>query len=574
MSKELYYFPELLLLLFTCMVILVVMHKIKLSPVLGYLIAGSAIGQHGFHLIQNTELVDSFAEFGIIFLIFVIGLELTFERIVKMRLHVFGFGSLQIILTTLSLVFFLTKFTKLPSIVACIISVALSLSSTAIVMQVLAENKRQATQVGRLSLSVLLMQDFVVVPLLAILPLLTKQNEHIVSAIWLQVLQALAAIIILTVTGRLFLRPLFSLIGNVKKDELYVMTALLIVLGSSWVTGVVLNSSTAMGAFLAGLLIAETQYRNKIEDSVIPFQGLFMALFFLSVGMSIDMQNIVRNFQQVLLYSFGLIFIKSLIVFILCRSFKFSRGSSIHSGLLLSQASEFAFILFGLAGKNHIISENLEQLLMMVTAFSMAATPLLSIIGTKLEYVLDGKEEVDINLEFKGVSDLSSHVIIAGFGRVGRTVAYMLMQEQIDYVALDNDVDAVKRIRAQGFPVYHGDITDPEVFKSVGIKRAVAVVVTMDSDRSILNKTVRILSTEFKNVEIVVLVDDYRHGKGLRRLGADITVPTTIEVGLQLGGAVLKDLAVPEHEIVSIKEKMRKDHYSLVEEIELFKGTV
>lgn len=567
-----HHLPSILILLITSVFIVVCMNKLKLSPVLGYLIAGTLIGKYGLDLIQDYEYMEMLGEFGVVFLLFVIGLELTFERLVKMRWHVFGFGGAQLCLTTYVLTLILHQIIKTDYIISATIAGALALSSTAIVMQVLSESKRQSTHVGRLSLAVLLMQDLAVVPLLTILPLLSHNTENLLSSIGIAIVKAIAAIISITIAGRLFLRPFFSVIASVKRDDIFVTTALLIVLGSAWVTSK-LGLSTAMGAFIAGLLIAETEYKNRIEDSIMPFQGLFLALFFLTVGMSIDIKFIIENASQIAILSTMILIIKFLIICSICKLFRFSWGAAIHSGLLLSQVGEFAFILFNLIIEYKILNRDTTQLLFMVAAFTMAVTPLLAIIGSKIEDIIGLKQEKDSNQEFQGISDLNNHVIIAGFGRVGRVVAYMLAQEQIDYVAVDSNAVLVKKAKLDGFPLYHGDLTQLDTLKAVGIKRAIAVVLSM-SDKTDINKATKVIAKEYKNLQIIVRVEDYRHAKGAKKLGASATVPTTIETGLQLGGSVLKQLRFPEHEILNIKEKIRKNDYLLIEAIELFKGIV
>ncbi len=564
------YLPDILILLGASVFIVVLLKKLRLSPVLGYLVVGAAIGENGLGLIKDYQYTQYFAEFGVVFLLFVIGLELTFERLIQMRLHVFGFGGLQITLSTIAIVIILKQIFLIKTSIAVMISAALALSSTAIILQVLAESKRQSTQVGRLSLAVLLMQDFAVVPLLAILPLISSAKEDLLMGIGVASLKALVVIILISIAGRLFLRPFFSLIGSAKSEEVYVSTTLLIVLGAAMLTNE-LGLSTAMGAFIAGLLIAETEYRNKVENSIMPFKSLLLGLFFMTVGMSIDINFILNNLSKLFIVSFGLLAIKASIVFILCKLFKFRTGAAVHSGLLLSQGGEFAFVLFGIASQQGIIEQETAQLLFMLVAITMAVTPMLSMLGVFIEDKLDIEQEVDANQEFKGVSDLNGHVIIAGFGRVGRVVAFMLSQEQINYVAVDSNYTLVKQARTRGFPVYHGELSKTDTLRAVGAERAAAVILTMD-DKIDLRKAVKTVSTHYKNLEVIARVEDYREGKGIRRLGADVAVPATIETGLQLGGALLRSLGIVEHEILSTKEKMRKNDYVLVEEIELFSG--
>lgn len=569
---ELGLLPDILILLGVSVVNVVFSRRMKLSPVLGYLIMGAMIGEFGFNLIKHPSYATTISEFGVVFLLFVIGLELTFERLIHMRWFVFGFGGAQLTITSIAFGYLLNQFMGLPLVVAILIGCALALSSTAIVLQVLSESKRQSTQVGRLSLAVLLMQDFAVVPLLAILPILSAagSNQELLGILGLSALKALGAIIAITFLGRVFLRPFLGVIGSAKSEEVYVTTTLLIVLGSALLTSM-LGLSTAMGAFIAGILIAETEYRNRVESNILPFKSLLLGLFFLSVGMSVDFQFILKNITSVIVAALVLVFIKSFIIFVLCKVFKIPMGASIHSSLLLSQGSEFAFILFSLAASQKVLSPDVAQFLLVVVALSMAITPLLSIIGAKIEEKLDWTEEVDKNQEYKGVSDLEGHIIISGFGRVGRVIAYMLSNLQFNYIAVDSNLMLVKKARAKGFPVYHGDLSNTEILRAVGAERARGVILTMN-DKESLRRAVKVISSHYKDLEIITRAEDFRHGKGLRKLGALTAVPSTIETGLQLGGSLLKNLGVAEHDIFGLKETFRKNDYSFTEEIELFSG--
>lgn len=566
------YLPDILILLFVSIANVVLSRRLKLSPVLGYLVLGAFIGEHGFNLIQEPGYAHHISEFGVVFLLFAIGLELTFERLIHMRWFVFGFGGLQMLITSSIFGFVFHKFFAMHTTVAIFIGCALALSSTAIVLQVLSENKMQSTQVGRLALSTLLMQDFAVVPLLAILPILSSSldNSVLLHMLGLSALKALGAIILITIAGRLLLRPFLSVIGSAKSEEVYVTTTLLLVLGTALFTAE-MGLSTAMGAFIAGILIAETEYRNKVWSSILPFKSLLLGLFFLSVGMSIDFHFITANASNVALAAGGLILAKGVIILSLCFLFKIPLGGAMHSALLIAQGSEFAFILFSIAAKQRILAANTAQFLLVVVAMTMALTPLLSIVGAWIESKLDWNEEVDKNQEFKGVSDLSSHIIISGFGRVGRIIAYMLTEMQFNYIAVDSNLTLVKRARSKGFPVYHGDLSDVEVLKAVGTERARCIILTV-TDKESLRKAVKTISSHCRDIEILVRAEDCKHGYGLKKLGATAMVPATIEMGLQMGGFLLKNLGVAEHDIIDLKEIFRKNDYSLTEEVELFSG--
>ena len=564
---EVDYLSSVLILLISSILVVILLHKLKTSPVLGYLIAGAIIKT--YDLIKDPAPAHALAEFGVVFLLFVIGLELSFDRLMKMRLHVFGFGGLQVLITSSTIAFVLNKFFHFSMSVSVVLGAALALSSTAIVLQVLSDTGRQSSQLGRLSLSMLLMQDFTVVPLLAVLPLLGSNKEDIMQIIGISGLKALGVIIVITIFGRLFLRPFFSLVASAKTDEVYVTTALLIVLGTAWITSM-LGLSLAMGAFIAGILIAETEYRNRIENSIHPFQGLFMGLFFLSIGMSIEINFIIYEFKNVVLATLALICIKGSIIFLLCKIFRLRWGVAIHSSLLLSQGSEFAFILFNMASSRGIIDSKISEFFLMVVALSMAVTPLLSMIGAWIEDRIDTKEKLDSNREFKGVSDLSNHVIIAGFGRVGRIVAYMLQREQVSYVVIESNARAARKAKKQGFPVFQGEVSDDDILQALGIKRAKAIILTMH-DKVTLRKTTKRVFVHYKNAMVISRAEDYKHSKDIRKLGAENAIPERIEVGLQLGGIALEGLNIIEHNILAIKKDIRKNNYYKIEENELFK---
>ncbi len=561
------YLQEILLLLGSGVATLIVMLKLRLSPVLGYLIVGATIAH--YDLLHDVEYTKAISEYGVIFLLFVIGLSLSFEKLNRMRLYVFGFGGMQISLTAICIAFVLYKHFHESITVALIIGIILSFSSTAIVIQILNETKSVTTRVGSLSISALLMQDCVVVPLLVAIPLLASTNSasKMTGMLWDVELKAIAIVTICIVIGRTLLRPFFLLIKSLNRDETYVNVALFIVIGAAWITEIN-GLSTAMGAFLAGLLIAETEYRGKIEESIMPFQGLFLALFFISTGMCIDVNYIVSNFQKVIILSFLLMFIKACIIFGLCKLFKFSNSKSINAALLLCQCSEFAFVSFGIATKQGLISNELSQLFFMIVSFTMALTPLLASIGRKMEYKNENESMMDNTDEFKGVSELEKHVIIAGFGRVGKVVAFMLEQKGVDYVAVDSNIALVKKARMEGYQIYHGDMTSYEVMKALGAERASLLILSMD-DISSLRKAIKKIKPNFKHKLIITRVEDCSQGNEVRKLGATISIPTTTEVGIRLGTEALLHMDIPEHKIVTIIDKMRKNHYELTENIEL-----
>lgn len=557
---------DIIILLSAAVFIVIAFWKMNISPVLGYFVAGALIGSHGFNLINSAEAMDNFAEFGVVFLLFIIGLELTFERLIAMRRHVFGFGSLQVIVTMIAIWCIALAF-GVSINMAAVIGGGLALSSTAIVLQVLQEKGSKASQVGRLSIAVLLMQDFAVVPLIVLVPLLTGNSEHsLISSLAGSLVQAAIALVLIFVTGRLLLRPLFSVIAKMESNEIFISTTLLIILGSAFITEQ-FHLSMALGAFVAGLLVAETEHRNSVEHAVLPFKDLFLGLFFMTVGMSIDIDLLLNKLPLVTLLSIILIILKTSIIYTLCRFFGFRSAPAIQAGLLLAQGGEFAFILFRLADELDVLSSEIAQVLMMVTTVTMAFTPLLSGIG---DWVANSFSTEKIILDDEAIEtdtqDLHNHVIVAGFGRVGYMVTKMLTAEHLSYVVVDIQSKIVKEGKNDSFPIYLGDATRYEILKSVGIERAQALVVSIKNEVTI-KKIVSLVATNFPNVNIIIRLPDLNNVEVYKDLGASKVIPETSEIGLQLGGAALSLSGISESGVTSLKGKFRKGNYSMLKDL-------
>ncbi|WP_341815664.1 MULTISPECIES: monovalent cation:proton antiporter-2 (CPA2) family protein [unclassified Wolbachia] len=557
---------DIIILLSAAVFIVIAFWKMNISPVLGYFVAGALIGSHGFNLINSAEAMDNFAEFGVVFLLFIIGLELTFERLIAMRRHVFGFGSLQVIVTMIAIWCIALAF-GVSINMAAVIGGGLALSSTAIVLQVLQEKGSQASQVGRLSIAVLLMQDFAVVPLIVLVPLLTGNSEHsLISSLAGSLVQAAIALVLIFVTGRLLLRPLFSVIAKMESNEIFISTTLLIILGSAFITEQ-FHLSMALGAFVAGLLVAETEHRNSVEHAVLPFKDLFLGLFFMTVGMSIDIDLLLNKLPLVTLLSIILIILKTSIIYTLCRFFGFRSAPAIQAGLLLAQGGEFAFILFRLADELDVLSSEIAQVLMMVTTVTMAFTPLLSGIG---DWIANSFSTEKIILDDEAIEtdtqDLHNHVIVAGFGRVGYMVTKMLTAEHLSYVVVDIQSKIVKEGKNDSFPIYLGDATRYEILKSVGIERAQALVVSIKNEVTI-KKIVSLVATNFPHVNIIIRLPDLNNVEVYKDLGASKVIPETSEIGLQLGGAALSLSGISESGVTSLKGKFRKGNYSMLKDL-------
>jgi CPA2 family monovalent cation:H+ antiporter-2 len=567
MISDAQYLFVVISLLMAAVIIVTTFRAVKISPVLGYFVAGAVIGKHGLSLISAGKGLEIFAEFGIVFLLFVIGLELTLDRLMSMRKYVFGFGTLQIVITSSSLLAIFHYLFHIPIKPSIIIGGGLALSSTAIVIQVLFERSLNSTQVGRLSIGTLLMQDFAVVPLLVLLPMLDSSSDKssaITYSILLALGKAVLALLIIFTVGRLLLKPFFRMIAGSKSDELFIAATLLIVLGAAYITET-LQLSMALGAFIAGLMVAETEYAHDVEDVVLPFKGLLLGLFFMTVGMSIDFHLLLEHIYQIIAYAFVIIFVKCIIIYTLARMFKFNGKSAIQAGLLLAQGSEFAFILFGLAESHGIMADDLSQIMMMTTTFTMAMTPLLAIFG---EYIANmGEDDIaDPNKYIlQETNDLANHVIIVGFGNTGKILANILISEYIYYVAIDINPAIVTQEKNNGYVVYKGDGTKLDIFNSVGISRAANVVIALPNMVT-AKKVAELVKKNYPNVPITAKSYDLEDVSELLASGMDFVIPESYEVGIMLASSVMSGLGFSESEIESSQSRLRFSKYKLIRE--------
>ncbi len=556
-----------IMLIATAVFIVAIFNRLNLSPVLGYLVAGALIGDNGLKVVTYDQ-TTLLGEMGIVFLLFAIGLELSIERLKAMRRYVFGLGSLQVAITGLIIVSAVILITE-DNNAAIIISGGLALSSTAIVMQVITETKSQSMQVGRIALAILLLQDFIVVPLLVLVPILGNGEaiESLPYIIGNSFLKAIFVLIVIFIAGRLFLRPLFSFISSDSSEtsELPIAVTLLVVLTASWATEH-FGLSLALGAFVSGILVAETDFRGTAEESIYPFKSLLLGLFFMSVGMKIDVVEMYAEITTIITFCISLILLKAAIITGLCILFGFNRGVAVHAGLLLSQGGEFAFILFGLGKEYGILEEGISNILLLVVTCSMALTPLLALIGQKFaERIEKGLGKTPNQIIEYGARDLANHVIIAGFGRVGKMVATVLATEGVNYIALDVNDNIVSEEVSNGLPVFKGDASQIATLKALGADRALTMVITVNNEVTI-KKISKLIKNKFSNLEVVARAKDLKNSTDLYNIGVNTIIPQDCEMGLQLGSAALKSVGISEYVIGRIKGQFRAGNYILVKE--------
>lgn len=555
---------DVLIFLLAAVVVVPVFHRLRTNAILGYLAAGMIIGPHGFSLIGDTESAHTLAEFGVIFLLFMIGLELSLERLFNMRKYVFGLGLMQVLVTG-AVIAGIAIIAGVDAKAAVIIAGALALSSTAFVLQLLMDRAEKATSYGHAAFAVLLLQDLAVVPLLIMVTVLSQEGTSFVVAFGLSMLQAAVALVVAIWAGRILFRPVFHLISAARSAELFVAMTLLSVLGMGWLLSLA-GLSMALGAFLAGLLLGETEYRHQIEADIKPFRGLLLGLFFMTIGMTIDAMFILENAGVILLLVLALIAGKTLITGTLCRLFSIPATTAVRVGLTLAQGGEFGFVLFGAAGALGLISFDLVQIFLAVIAISMAVTPGLVLLGDRLSKVFEAPDKYAVGTMEPGIASSEKYVLIAGFGRVGQTISKVLMDGGIPYVAIDLDHDRVAECRAKGMEVFFGNAYQLSVLKAAGAEDAAAIVVTLDQTVA-TSRIVSELRNTFPDVEIFVRARDMQHLAALKTEGATATVPETAEASLQLGAIVVNALGVSDDLAATIVQNYRDNDYERLEDI-------
>ncbi len=531
-----------------------VVKRLRISPILGFLLIGLAVGPHGlatveedqawlrYLLITDVAGVRALAELGIVFLLFMIGLKLSLERLWGMRRLVFGMGSAQIVLT--GLVIGSIAWTFGNSVEASVLlGSCLALSSTAVVMQLLIEQGRFGTAVGRGSFAILLAQDIAVVPILVLVGTFGAHTGG--SLLWelgLALGEALLAVLVILGVGRLMVRPIFRFVGA-DSPELFMAVTLLAIIATAAATHAA-GLSAALGAFLAGLLLAECEYRHEIEINIEPFKGLLLGLFFMSVSMGIDLSGILIDPGWITLSIIGLFVIKTLMTTGLARLFGFSWGHATEMGLLLGQGGEFAFVVVGLALGFGLLPEPTAQFMLIVVGATMFLTPLVARLARSVGGAIRAHERTTADEGVDVASDLTGHVIIVGYGRTGQLLARLLDRQQIAHVALDLDAARVSGLRAQGAPIYLGDASRTAMLGKMRLSHAAALAVCTD-DPGATEQVLQAACRLAPDVPIVARARDNAHATSLLALGATRVVPEVLESGLQLGHVMLEQVGLP-----------------------------
>jgi CPA2 family monovalent cation:H+ antiporter-2 len=567
-------YSDALVVLGTAGVLIPLFKKWGVSPVLAYLAAGAILGPYGlgsfthhFHplywfTITNSNNVSGIAELGIVFLLFVIGLELSLQRLAEMRRLVAGFGGLQVLLSA-ALISSVLATLGLSLQAAVILGASLSLSSTAIVLEILNRQHSMSTPLGKAVFAALLAQDIAAIPILVFVSVgVPGAGTSVAADLFKALFQAVIAVGIIVVSGRYLLRPLFRLVAAAHSTELFIATVLFVIVG----TGVVAHQaglSMALGSFIAGLLLAETEFRKAIQASIEPFQGLLLGVFFFTVGMRVDVREIFQEPLLLLACVASLIVAKSIVVTLLARMFGLPWQAAFEAGMLLGPGGEFAFVIIGLATDISLIDHHIAGLSLAATSVSMAATPVLSFAARQIAHKLSAKEPVDVELTISPVGQ-SRCAIVVGYGRVGKVVSSALRNHHVSYIAADCDPEAVIADRRAGHEVYFGDATDPEFLKVCGIDDAAGVIITINARQSI-DEIVSYVRSIRPDISIIARARDADHACHLYAIGATEAVPETVEASLQLSQSALIGMGIENASAQASVQAMRAEFHHALE---------
>ena len=561
---------EILLFLVLAGVLIPLLQRLRVNQVVGFLAAGVALGPFGLGLwaerlpwlghftFPKLEGVVVLAELGVLFLMFMIGLELSLERLWALRRWVFGAGVAQLAASALAIGAVAWAFGN-PWPVAAVLGGVLALSSTAVALQLLIERRQLGTPLGQACFSVLMMQDLAVVPLLVLVGVLAEVQRatgadglagfgQATGLVLGALAKAAVAVVAIAWVGRRLVRPLFRALARDRQPDVFMALTLLATLSIAGLTAAA-GLSMALGALLAGLLLSETEFRHEVEVTIEPFRGLLMGLFFMSVGMGIDVREIAAAPLLVPASVVGLFAIKAAVLWVVLRAGGLSPGRSIEGGLLLGQGGEFAFIVVGVATLQGLLPAPVGQFMLLVVALSLAATPFAARVGHALGERIDRLRQAGARPEEPGDAPagdaLAGHVVIAGFGRVGEAIAGLLEARGVRWVALETDAARVTDRRAHGAPVWFGNATRVELLARLHADRAAAIVLTMDQPASALH-ALRAIRREYPTVTVVARSRDEAHAAVLRDEGATVVIPETLEASLQMSAVVLQAAGLPE----------------------------
>ncbi len=561
-----------LLYLLAAVLGVVACRSLRLPPMMGYLAAGILIGPHALALTQNSEGVRHLGEFGVVFLMFTIGLEFNLPKLRAMRQHVFGLGLLQVLASMLVFTACLLLLARLGGVwdigwqTALALGGTLTMSSTAIVVKLMSERGELESEHGRRVLGILLFQDLAVVPLLVLIPALGSSPDKLLLALGLALLKAVVLVGVLLVGGQRVMRWWLTLVARRKSDELFMLNLLLVTLGLAWMTELA-GLSLALGAFIAGVLVSETEYRHQVGTDIRPFHDVLLGLFFITVGMMLDWHVLLEHWALVLVLLAAPLIIKTIIITALARGLGTTTGVALRTALYVAQAGEFGFVLLSLMQTHELVAPALMNPVLAAMVLSMLATPFLIQYSNRIVMKLVASDWMQQSLQVTSIArqsiNTTGHVLICGYGRCGQNLARMLEREGIAYMALDLDPDRVRQAAAAGNSVVFGDATRVQALKAAGLGRAAALAITYLDTPSAL-KVLANARAHAPQVPVVVRTDDDTHLEKLQAAGATEVVPEAIEGSLMLAGHALALVGVPMRRVLRLVQDQREQRYSLL----------
>lgn len=557
------YLIDIIILLSAAILIVPIFQFLGVGAISGFLVAGIALGPSGLGYIQDYDEIARFAELGVIFLLFVIGIEINPSRFWKMRKFVLGLGTLQVLITGGLITVITHLLLGVNWELSLLIGLALALSSTAFVLQLLTERKALSSKYGKPALAVLLLQDLAVVPLLAFVSFLNNPDLSIFEDVLFALGEAVVILILIIAVARYILNPILNILARFGSPEIFTASALLLVLGSAQAMELI-GLSMAMGAFIAGLLIADSLYRHEIMAEVLPFRGLLLGLFFMSMGMSLNISVFLDNVEWFLGATLALIAIKFFTLWPLAKAFGVKKKPAMSVALLLAQSGEFALILFALAKSIGLLEEALFQQLLILVLLSMFATPLLDYLANRV-FISSIKNKGIVSQNITAKKQSEQPAILAGYGRMGHRIGHILELMNIRYVAIDIDPDVVTRERLNGKPVYCGDVQQLDVLKGFGAENAPFVIVSID-DVEVAELVVSSLHTQFPEVPIFARGHDLATCRDLKVKGAHFTASETLEASAELARKALLHNGAEEPEVNIVLNQFRKDYYGRIKQ--------
>lgn len=541
---ETHFIQEIVILIGAAVLAVPLCQALRMGSVLGYLFAGLVVGPFGLKLVSDVGAIKAIAELGIVFLLFVIGLELPVERLKRIGLATYGLGGLQILVTSvvIGLVAWLLDFNI---VAAAVIGGALALSSTAIVIETLRKRQQTRSAMGRIAVAILLLQDLAVSPLLVVIEVTGQSvtqslDANLASQLGLAAVKAVVAIGIIMIAGRLLLSPLLRIVAGARSPELFVASVLLVALGTSFFTEQA-GLSLAFGAFLAGMLLAETEYRHQVAADIEPFRGILLGLFFMTVGMSIDLLFAVDRILIVLALVIALMVGKGALIYGLGRAFGVEKWRALRVGAHLCQGGEFGFVLFALAAENGILGQDVALTLIIAVAISMALTPVILNQGVRWLEKMESRNTYDNDSLSEETEGMAGHTIIVGYGEVGGIVARLLKARELPYLVLDMSPRVIREARSRGEPVFYGDATIGSVLEAAQAGSANALVISTRTPQ-VAVRVLEAAHSHFPDLPVFARGANEATVAELRKAGIADAIPETLDTGLRLVGSVLDEM--------------------------------